>query len=62
MQTECMSALRTQRMPTTRSEEYRFTDVGPLLQIQTQVHAFLSCIMVQLYAETSPLAGPTGNA
>ena len=34
MQTECRSALRTQRMPTTRNEEYRFTDVGPLLQIQ----------------------------
>ncbi|CAL5226157.1 g8980 [Coccomyxa viridis] len=37
MQTECTSALRTQRMPTTRNEEYRFTDVGPLLQIQPQV-------------------------
>ena len=36
MQTECTSALRTQRMPTTRNEEYRFTDVGPLLQIQPQ--------------------------
>ena len=34
MQTECIAALRTQRMPTTRNEEYRFTDVGPLLQIQ----------------------------
>ena len=34
MQTECRAALRTQRMPTTRNEEYRFTDVGPLLQIQ----------------------------
>ena len=34
MHTECRSALHTQRMPTTRNEEYRFTDVGPLLQIQ----------------------------
>ena len=28
----CLAALATQRMPTTRNEEYRFTDVSPLLQ------------------------------
>lgn len=36
MQTECISSLRAQRMPTTRNEEYRFTDVGPLLKIQPE--------------------------
>ncbi len=44
MQTECTSALRTQRMPTTRNEEYRFTDVGPLLQIQPQASLSLSTL------------------
>lgn len=28
----CLAALATQRMPTTRNEEYRFTDVSALLQ------------------------------
>ena len=44
MQTECIAALRTQRMPTTRNEEYRFTDVGPLLQIQPKAGLFASDI------------------
>ena len=42
MQAECTSALRTQRMPTTRNEEYRFTDVGPLLQVQPQASTLSS--------------------
>ena len=32
LQSSCLSALATARMPTTRSEEYRFTDITPLLQ------------------------------
>ncbi len=48
MQTECLSALRTQRMPTTRNEEYRFTDVGPLLQIQPEVRPCSFCPVCML--------------
>ncbi|KAK9804290.1 hypothetical protein WJX72_005085 [[Myrmecia] bisecta] len=36
MQDECTQALRTQRMPTTRNEEYRFTDVSRILQSTPQ--------------------------
>lgn len=50
MQTECTSALRTQRMPTTRNEEYRFTDVGPLLQIQPQVRLCRPGVALRRYA------------
>lgn len=32
LQSGCLSALATARMPTTRNEEYRFTDVSPVLQ------------------------------
>jgi len=32
LQSSCLAALATERMPTTRNEEYRFTDVSPLLQ------------------------------
>ncbi|KAK9826208.1 hypothetical protein WJX81_008547 [Elliptochloris bilobata] len=32
MRGECTAALRTQRMPTMRNEEYRFTDITPILQ------------------------------
>lgn len=32
LQSICLSALATARMPTTRNEEYRFTDIGPVLQ------------------------------
>ncbi len=50
MQTECRSALRTQRMPTIRNEEYRFTDVGPLLQIQPKARSPAQEIMhIHLY-------------
>ena len=38
MRAECTAALKTQRMPTTRNEEYRFTDITPLLQLEPQVH------------------------
>jgi Fe-S cluster assembly protein SufD len=39
MRAECSAALRTQRMPTTRNEEYRFTDITPLLQLDPQAQA-----------------------
>lgn len=32
LQSSCLSALATTRMPTTRNEEYRFTDISPVLQ------------------------------
>lgn len=37
MRVDCLAALRTQRMPTTRNEEYRFTDIGPILQLEPEV-------------------------
>ena len=33
LQSACVAALATARMPTTRNEEYRFTDVSPVLQL-----------------------------
>ena len=41
MREECTAALRTVRMPTTRSEEYRFTDISPILQTVPRVRAAL---------------------
>ncbi len=37
MRVDCLAALRTQRMPTTRNEEYRFTDIAPILQLEPEV-------------------------
>ncbi len=37
MRMDCTVALRSQRMPTTRNEEYRFTDIAPILQLEPQV-------------------------
>ena len=42
MREECTAALRTVRMPTTRSEEYRFTDITPILQTVPRVRAAFS--------------------
>ena len=39
MREECTAALRTLRMPTMRNEEYRFTDVTPILQTVPRVRA-----------------------
>eukprot|EP00891_Asterochloris_glomerata_P000977 jgi/Astpho2/977/e_gw1.00016.340.1_t len=36
MRAQCLEALRTQRMPTNRNEEYRFTDLTPLLRLKLQ--------------------------
>ena len=41
MRMDCTAALRTQRMPTTRNEEYRFTDIAPILQLEPQARALL---------------------
>jgi Fe-S cluster assembly protein SufD len=35
----CLAALATTRMPTTKNEEYRFTDVGPILRAALAVPA-----------------------
>ena len=43
MRAECTAALRTQRMPTTRNEEYRFTDITPLLQLEPRVLSSCAC-------------------
>lgn len=37
MRQECLAALQTQHMPTTRNEEYRFIDLTPILQQSPQV-------------------------
>lgn len=37
---ECQTLLETQRMPTLRNEEYRFTDVSKLLRTDAQVFFF----------------------
>lgn len=42
MREECTAALRTQRMPTTRNEEYRFTDITPILQTVPRVRHYAS--------------------
>ena len=41
MRAQCMEALRTQRMPTNRNEEYRFTDLSPLLKRNLQVNLLI---------------------
>lgn len=35
LRSSCGAALGTMRMPTTRNEEYRFTDVTPILQVSS---------------------------
>lgn len=37
MRIDCAAALKTQRMPTTRNEEYKYTDVSHILQLDPQV-------------------------
>ena len=41
MRAQCLEALRTQRMPTNRNEEYRFTDLTPLLRLKLQVNLLI---------------------
>ncbi len=44
MRAECAEALRTQRMPTTRNEEYRYTDLSAILQASPHVSlSFVLC-------------------
>lgn len=55
MRMDCTAALRTQRMPTTRNEEYRFTDITPILQLEPQVCLpAYSCPRQFLDASTNP--------
>eukprot|EP00884_Botryococcus_braunii_P009970 jgi/Botrbrau1/18975/Bobra.0100s0012.1 len=44
MRAECAAALRTQHMPTTRNEEYRFTDLSAILQQTPQVAAAVQTV------------------
>lgn len=46
MREECTAALQTLRMPTTRNEEYRFTDVTPILQTVPRVRATQNCSLL----------------
>ncbi|CAL8463795.1 g3329 [Coccomyxa elongata] len=58
MRVDCLAALRTQRMPTTRNEEYRFTDIAPILQLEPQVAASATVLPGEAIAalvEASPL-------
>ena len=50
LRADCSAALRTMRMPSNRQEEFRFTDLSPILKAQIQArlstedythHAFL---------------------
>ena len=42
VRSSCLSALATQRMPTTKNEEYRFTDLTPVLKSTVQVPSVAS--------------------
>lgn len=50
MRMDCTVALRSQRMPTTRNEEYRFTDITPILQLEPQVPQHVCSDMDHLLA------------
>lgn len=50
LQAECLQALETQRMPTIRNEEYRYTDVSLLLRSNPQV---LFCNLFRVLLHTT---------
>lgn len=54
LQAACTAALSTMRMPTTRNEEYRFTDIAPLLQGTIYVRCALTTICDNIHLSIHP--------
>lgn len=59
LRSSCLTALATQRMPTNKNEEYRFTDISPVLQSTLVAPSAVSADLVTAAVAARSLKKPT---